>query len=40
LPVIAKAINEFNGAMIMVSHMPEFVNEIKFDDYLELGKIN
>lgn len=38
LPVIAKAINEFAGAMIMVSHMPDFVKQIKFDDYLDLGK--
>ncbi|MFH1255043.1 MAG: ATP-binding cassette domain-containing protein [bacterium] len=39
LPVIAKAINEYEGAIIMVSHMPDFVKEIKFDDYLDLGKI-
>jgi ATP-binding cassette subfamily F protein 3 len=39
LPVIAQAINEYKGAMIMVSHMPEFVKEIKIDDYLDLGKI-
>lgn len=39
LPVIAKAINEYEGAMIMVSHMPDFVKEIKFDDYLDLGKV-
>jgi ATP-binding cassette subfamily F protein 3 len=39
LPVIAKAINEYAGAMIMVSHMPDFVKEIKFDDYLDLGKV-
>ena len=38
LPVIARAINEYEGAMIMVSHMPDFVKEIKFDDYLDLGK--
>ncbi len=39
LPVIAKAINEYAGAMIMVSHMPDFVKEIKFDDDLDLGKV-
>ena len=39
LPVIAKAINEYAGAMIMVSHMPDFVKQIKFDDNLDLGKI-
>ncbi|MDO8592804.1 MAG: ATP-binding cassette domain-containing protein [bacterium] len=39
LPVIAQAINGYAGALIMVSHMPEFVKQIKFDDYLDLGKI-
>jgi ATPase subunit of ABC transporter with duplicated ATPase domains len=39
LPIIAKAINEFDGAVIMVSHMTDFVSEIKFGDYLDLGKI-
>jgi ATPase subunit of ABC transporter with duplicated ATPase domains len=39
IPVIAKAINEFAGAMIMVSHMPDFVKAIKIDEYLDLGKV-
>jgi len=39
LPVIAKAINDYEGAMIMVSHMPDFVKQIKFDDDLDLGKV-
>ncbi len=39
IPVIAKAINNFEGAIIMVSHMPEFVSEIKFNDNLDLGKV-
>ncbi|MFA6306482.1 MAG: ATP-binding cassette domain-containing protein [Patescibacteria group bacterium] len=39
LPIIAKAINEYAGAMIMVSHMPDFVKQIKFDDDLDLGKV-
>ena len=39
LPIIAKAINEYAGAMIMVSHMPDFVKQISFDDNLDLGKI-
>lgn len=39
LPLIAKAINEYEGAMIMVSHMPEFVKQIKFDEELDLGKL-
>lgn len=39
LPVIAKAINGYEGALIMVSHMPDFVKEIKFEEYLDLGKV-
>ncbi|MDO9399449.1 MAG: ATP-binding cassette domain-containing protein [bacterium] len=39
LPIIAKAINEYQGAMIIVSHMQEFIQEIKIDEYLDLGKI-
>jgi ATP-binding cassette subfamily F protein 3 len=36
LPIIAKAISEYKGAMIMVSHMPDFVEQIKFDEYIDL----
>lgn len=39
IPVIAEAINNYEGAMILVSHMPEFVSQIKIDEYLDLGKI-
>ena len=39
LPVIAKAIDEYKGAMIMVSHMPDFVSQIRFDDEFNLGKV-
>jgi ATPase subunit of ABC transporter with duplicated ATPase domains len=39
LPVIAQAIDEYEGAMIMVSHIPEFVKQIRIDDYLDLGKV-
>ncbi len=39
IPVIAKAINEYEGAIILISHMPDFVKEIKVDEYLDLGKI-
>ncbi|MCX6800324.1 MAG: ATP-binding cassette domain-containing protein [Candidatus Falkowbacteria bacterium] len=38
LPVIAEAINHYEGAIILVSHMTEFLNEIRIDDYLDLGK--
>ncbi len=37
LPVIAKALDDFEGAIIMVSHMPEFVEQIRFDEALVLG---
>ena len=39
LPVIARAINAYQGAIILVSHMPDFVKEIKFDEYLDLGSL-
>ncbi len=39
IPVIAQAVNEYKGAMILISHMGEFVKEIKVDDYLDLGTL-
>jgi len=39
LPIFAKAINEFQGALIMVCHMPDFVSQIKFDEILDLNKV-
>ncbi len=36
LPVIAKALDEYQGAMILVSHVPEFVAQIRIDETLEL----
>jgi ATP-binding cassette subfamily F protein 3 len=38
LPVIAKALTEYEGAMILVSHVPEFVKQIRIDEVLDLGK--
>lgn len=38
LPVIAKALDQFEGAMILVSHVPEFVKQIRIDDTLDLTK--
>lgn len=38
LPVIAKALDQFEGAMILVSHVPEFVSQIRIDETLELGE--
>jgi ATPase subunit of ABC transporter with duplicated ATPase domains len=39
LPVIAKALDKYEGAMILVSHMPEFVKQIRIDEEIDLGKI-
>jgi ATP-binding cassette subfamily F protein 3 len=39
LPVIIEAINQYEGALIMVSHMQDFVKEIRINDYLDLSKI-
>ena len=39
LPVIAKALDAYQGAMILVSHVPEFVSQIRVDDILDLEKI-
>jgi ATPase subunit of ABC transporter with duplicated ATPase domains len=39
LPVIAEAINNYEGAVLIVSHMEEFVKQLRIDDYLDLGKI-
>lgn len=38
LPIIAKALDQYQGAMILVSHVPEFVEQIRIDDTLELDK--
>lgn len=37
LPVIAKALSDYQGAMILVSHVPEFVSQIRIDEVLDLG---
>ena len=39
IPVIATALNKYEGAFIMVSHMPEFVAEVKTNDELDLGRL-
>ncbi len=38
LPVIAKALDSYQGAMILVSHVPEFVEQIRMDETLDLDK--
>jgi ATP-binding cassette subfamily F protein 3 len=37
LPVIAKALNDFEGALLMVSHIPEFVAQIRIDTTIDLS---
>jgi ATPase subunit of ABC transporter with duplicated ATPase domains len=39
LPVIAKALDRYEGAMILVSHMEEFVKQIRIDTTLDLGSL-
>ncbi len=38
LPVIAKALDAYEGAMILVSHVPEFVKQVRIDEVLDLGR--
>ena len=37
LPVIAQALQDYEGAMIVVSHDPEFLKSISFNNELDLG---
>ncbi len=37
IPVIAKALHEYKGPLILVSHVPEFVAQVRIDETLELG---
>jgi ATP-binding cassette subfamily F protein 3 len=39
IPVIAKALDEFKWGMILVSHVDEFVRQIRIDDYLDLDNV-
>ncbi len=39
IPIIAKALHDFTGAMILVSHVPDFVKEIRIDETIDLGKL-
>lgn len=38
LPIIAQALDKYGGVMILVSHVPDFVKQIRFDDTLDMGK--
>lgn len=39
IPIIAKALDEYKGAMILVSHVPDFVEQIRIDQVLDLSKL-
>ncbi len=39
LPVIAKALDEFEGALILVSHAYDFVEQITIDQTMDLGTL-
>lgn len=38
LPIIAAALSKYEGAMVLVSHVPEFVAQIRIDEVLDLEK--
>ncbi len=38
IPVIAEALHQYKGAMILVSHVPDFVEQIRIDEILDLSK--
>lgn len=37
LPVIAKALDAYEGALFLVSHIPDFVAQIRVDETIDLG---
>jgi ATP-binding cassette subfamily F protein 3 len=39
IPIIAKALDEYKWAMILVSHVDEFVWQIRIDEYLDLDRL-
>lgn len=39
LPVIAEALDKYKGAMIFVSHVPDFVTQIRIDEVLDLESL-
>ncbi len=39
IPVIAKALDRYEGAMILVSHVPDFVKQIRIDQTLDLASL-
>ena len=39
LPIIAKALDQYKGAMAMVSHIPDFVSQIRIDETIDLDAL-
>lgn len=39
IPVIAEALDQYQGAMIFVSHVPDFVAQIRIDEVLDLESL-
>ncbi len=39
LPVIAKALDEYEGAMLMVSHIPDFIAQVRIDQTVDLAAL-
>jgi len=39
IPLIAEALDKYQGAMILVSHVPSFVQKIRIDEVLDLEKL-
>ncbi len=39
IPVMARALDSFEGALILVSHVPDFVAQIRIDEEIDLPKL-
>lgn len=39
LPVIAEALDQYEGGLIMVSHIPDFVSKVRIDEIVDLSAI-
>ncbi len=39
IPVIAEALNRYDGGMILVSHDQEFVQQVETNEELDLGAL-
>ncbi|HYV33824.1 MAG TPA: ATP-binding cassette domain-containing protein [Candidatus Limnocylindria bacterium] len=39
LPIIAKALDSYKGGMLMVSHIPDFVSQIRIDETIDLNSL-